>query len=343
MVGGLGVGKKDIRFDRVVTEELVDSLRPGEAMRPLIEFRNERRDIFDVQFRRPSGRISRASLYAGLTRPLDVDSRIIAGKEPEFRFFVAHDTHREVAIRFGYEKWSWQPLEELAARWSEVSQYLAEREKWFEEESAAAHHVIEGRVHAAMCRDTVTSYRAINREASPSFRDEKTKATICGRIRDEMRRVLDAVPEKERWLRYHEFGTSPDILAVDDSGRLIVAEAKPFSYTSGISKGPIQVRYYAGLLSRWLELDPEAPANLRRMFEQRIEAGLTSGPPVAFSPNVSVVPVLAIGAGEASAVAVEHAVALRDSLAQLDPVEAGKTALTEIWRLGADGNVDERV
>ncbi|MEX1263856.1 MAG: hypothetical protein WEE66_07970 [Actinomycetota bacterium] len=337
------MGKKDIRFDRVVAEELVHSLRPGEAMRPLIDFRNERQDIFDVQFRRPSGRISRASLYAGLTRPLDVDARIIGSKKPEFRFFVAHRTHRDVAIRFGYERWSWQPLEELAARWSEVSQYLAEREKWFQEESAAAHHVIEGRVHAAMCRDTVTEYRAINREASPSFRDEATKARICGRIRDEMRRVLDAVPKKDRWLRYREFGTSPDILAVDDSGRLIVAEAKPFSYTSGISKGPIQVRYYAGLLSRWLELDPEAPVNLHRMLEQRIEAGLTSGPLVAFDPQVSVVPVLAIGVGVASSVAVEHAIALRDALAQLDPAEAGKTAPTEIWRLGTDGNVNERI
>jgi hypothetical protein len=337
------VGKKDIRFDRVVADELVDSLRPGEAMRPLIEFRNERKAIFDVQFRRPSGRISRASLYAGLTRPLDMDVRIIAGKEPEFRFFVAHKTHRDVAKRFGYETWSWQPLEVLAARWAEATQYLAERERWFREESAASHHVIEGRVHAAMCGDTVTSYRAINREASPSFRDEGTKARICGRIRDEMRRALDAVPKKERWLGYHEFGTSPDVLAVDDSGRLIVAEAKPFSYTSGISKGPIQVRYYAGLLSRWLELDPEAPANLRRMLEQRIEAGLTSGRPVAFSPQVSVVPVLAIGTGKASAVAVDHAISLRDALAQLDPAEAGKTAPTEIWWLGADGNVHERV
>jgi hypothetical protein len=337
------VGKKDVRFDRVVAEELVDSLRPGEPMRPLIEFQKERQDIFDVQFRRPSRSISRASLYAGLTRPLDVDVRIIAGREPEFRFFVAHKTHRDVAMRFGHDTWSWQPLEELGARWAGVTRYLAERERWFQEESAAAHHVIEGRVHAAMCRDTIASYRAINREASPSFRDEETKARICGRIRDEMRRVLDAVPKKERWLRYHQFGTSPDILAVDHSGRLIVAEAKPFSYTSGIAKGPIQVRYYAGLLSRWLELDPEAPANLHRMLEQRIEAGLTSGLPIAFSPQVSVVPVLAIGAGEASKVAVEHAIALRDSLAQLDPVEAGKTAPTEIWRLGAGGNVDERV
>src|SRR4051794_26760987 len=119
MVGGLGVGK-DVRFDRVVAEELVDSLRPGEAMRPLIEFRNERQDIFDVQFRRPSGRISRASLYAGLTRPLDVDVRIVAGKAPDVRFFVAHDTHREVALRFGYETWSWQPIDELASRWGDV-------------------------------------------------------------------------------------------------------------------------------------------------------------------------------------------------------------------------------
>jgi hypothetical protein len=341
VVGGIGVTKKDIRFDRVVADELIGSLRPGEAMRPLIEFRNDHQGILDVQFRRPSSRVSRASLYAGLTRPLDVDVRTVAGGDPEFRFFVAHDTHRDVAKRFGYESWSWQPLEELGGHWSRVIQYLAEREQWFREEPAAAHHVIEGRVHAAMCRDSVSSYRAINREASPSFRDEGTKARICGQIRDEMRRVLNAVPKKERWLRYHEFGTSPDVLAVDHSGRLIVAEAKPCSYTSGIAKGPIQVRFYAGLLSRWLELDPEAPANLRRMLKQRSEVGLTTGPMVPFSSVVPVVPVLAIGQGGAKQVAVDHAIELRGALNNLDPVEAGRTAPTEIWQLDIHGNVDE--
>jgi hypothetical protein len=335
------VARKDIRFDRVVADELIESLQPGEAMSPLIAFRNERQDIFDVQFRRPSGRVSRASLYAGLTRPLDLEVRTIVGNDPEFRFLVAHDTHWKVAIRFGYEMWSWQPLEELATRWSEVTQYLLQREKWFQEEPAAAHHVIEGRVHAAMCRDTVSSYRAINREASPSFRDEATKAEICGRIRNEMRRVLDAVPEKQRWLRYHEFGTSPDILAVDTLGRLIVAEAKPFSYTSGIAKGPIQVRYYAGLLSRWLELDPEAPGNIRKMLEQRIEVELATGPSVSFTPDVPVVPVLAIGDGKASKSAIEHAEEVRDALAELDPTEAGATSPTEIWRLDWDGNMTQ--
>lgn len=336
------MSRKAIWLDRVVVDELLDVLRPGGAMRPLVEFRNARQEIMDIQFRRPSRVVSRASLYAGLTRPLDLDIRTVPGKDPEFRFFVAHDTHREAALRFGYEGWSWQPLGQLAARWREVDRYLGEREKWFAKEPEAEHHVIEGRVHAAMCSDSVSSYRVINREASPSFRDESTKAKICERIRDEMRGVLGAVPIPKPWLRYHEFGTSPDILAVDSSGRLIVTEAKPFSYTSGIAKGPLQTRFYAALIARWLESDPAGPEILKKMLHQRIEVGLAHAPEVAFRADTPVVPVLAVGAGPASQVALQHAMELRDALTALDQAEAGRTAPTEIWRLGADGNVDER-
>jgi hypothetical protein len=333
---------EEIWLDRVVAEDLVDSLRPGGAFRPLVEFRGARQQIMDLQFRRPTGRVSRVSLYAGLTRPLDLDARIFPGGGPEFRFHVAHDTHRRAALRYGYEAWSsWQPQGELANRWPQVARYLVERERWFESEPAALHHVIEGRVHAAMCRDGVSGYRVINREASPSFRDMATKAEVCGRIRAEIRRVLDGAAEPKPWLRYYEFGTSPDILAVDGSGRVVVAEAKPRTYTSGIVRGPIQARFYAGLISRWLQVNPHGPDLLAKMLEQRIEVGLTPDPLVSFGPDVTVVPVLAIGAGQVPTVALEHAVELRDALLGLDQAEAGGAAATEIWRLDADGNVEE--
>jgi|SRR5690242_9916440 len=106
-----------------------------------------------------------------------------------------------------------------------------------------------------MCRGSARSYRVLNREASPSFRDQAVKDEICGAQRAEIRCTLHSVPEPKPWLRNREFGTSPDVIAVDREGRLIVAEAKPFSYTSGIVKGPIQVRIYAGLIAAWLRLD----------------------------------------------------------------------------------------
>lgn len=334
--------RKEIWLDRTADQALVRALVPGGELRPVVEFRNDRQEIMDLQFRRPSGRVSRMSLYAGLTRILDIDARTIAGKDPEFRFFIAHETHRRRAGNM--DAWgAWQPLHKLVAHWPDVERYLLKCVEWFATEPSAAHHVIEGRVHAAMCRNTVGSYRVINREASPSFRDQPTKARVCGRIRDEIRRVLAAVHEPKPWLQNREFGTSPDILAVDNRGRLVVAEAKPFSYTSGIVKGPIQTRFYSGLIARWLEADPDARAILRTMLAQRIDVGLAKGPAPTFSSKVPILPVLALGAGEVSKRALEHATELRDSLSDLNPSEAGATEATEIWRLRPDGDIEEKL
>jgi hypothetical protein len=342
VVGGLIVPRKAIWLDRVVDESLIDALKVGEALRPLIDFRNMRQDIMDVQFRRPSGITSRASLYAGLTRILDVDVHTLKGKAPKYRFFIEHETHRRAAPN--WKSWaSWQPLDRLMDVWPKVEHYLLEREQWFGAKKEAAHHVIEGRVHAAMCRDSVTSYRVINREASPSFSSTLTKKEICGRIRGEIRRVLDDVAEPKKRLRYQEFGTSPDILAVDLTGRLIVVEAKPPGSKSGIVKGPIQARFYAGLIARWLEHDADAPQVLAKMLGQRVAAGLDRGATASFRSDMPVVPVLAVGPGDVSPKRLVHALELRTALARLRASEAGVTEAIEIWRLRSDGDVDEKL
>lgn len=151
------------------------------------------------------------------------------------------------------------------------------------------------------------------------------------------------MPDPKAWLKYREFGTSPDILAVDGEGRLIVAEAKPFRYTSGIVKGPIQARFYAGLIAAWMRHDLDASAQLRKMLEQRVAVGLSHGPVPAFRADTPVVPVLAIGPGDVSEVAIRHATDLRAALADLRPAEAGVAAATEIWRLDEEGNVTARL
>jgi hypothetical protein len=177
---------KQIWLDRTVVRELVEALKPGRPLRPLVDLRSSRQSTMDQQFRRPSGRISRLSVYAGLTRILDVDVRVRATQDPEYRFFIEHQTHRQATSH--HDAWSaWQSLAALSRHWPAVRSYLDERERWFETAPNAAHHVIEGRVHAAMCSDGVASYRVINREASPSFRNQQTKEAICGRIRAEMR------------------------------------------------------------------------------------------------------------------------------------------------------------
>jgi hypothetical protein len=344
VVGGVIVAKKGrkIWLDRVAHDELVDALKVGQPLRPVIEFRNARQQMMDVQFRRPSGRRSRASLYAGLTRILDVEVLMLKDQDPQFRCFIEHETHREAAP--DWRTWAtWASVDRMVELWPAVEGYLRQREQWLESDMKAAHHVMEGRVHASMCRSTVTSYRVLNREASPSFADTETKDEMCGRIRSEIRRVLDGLPEPKAWLKYHEFGTSPDILAVDSEGRLIVAEAKPAAYESGIGKGPIQVRFYAGLIARWMEHDGEAPDALSRMLVQRIAVGLDEGTVPTFRADMPVVPVLALGPGEISGKRLEHTLALREALAGLQTAEAGATSAVEIWRLRADGNMVEQL
>ena len=321
---------------------LVDSLKAGQPLGPVIEFRNEHQDLMDVQFRRPSGRMSRASVYAGLTRVLDVDVKVVNDAAPLFRYFIEHETHRKAAP--DWRDWAiWGPLEGMQELWPAVERYLQERERWILTDPKAAHHAKEGRVHASMCRTGVRTYRVVNREASPSFVDTKAKDEICGQIRSEIRRVLDEVAQPKAWLKYRKFGTSPDILAVDGEGRLIVAEAKPASYGSGIVKGPIQARFYAGLIARWLAADPDASTVLKRMLEQRVAVGLARRPVPRFGADMPVVPVLAIGHGQVWPRAREHALELRDALTGLAPSEAGATTGTEIWCLGPDGNVEKVV
>lgn len=336
----MATSKTDIWLDRTVEGDLVNALKPGGHLRSLVEFRNNHQDLIDLQFRRPSRLVSRVSLYAGMTRIIDVDVRASAGWDAKSRFHIAHETHRRMAQH--YPAWNvWQSLGELAGRWPQVEEYLVERMLWFDS-AEGAHHVIEGRVHAAMCSDSVTSFRVLNREASPTFRSNPVKVMIGDPIRHEMRRVLDAVPKPRAWLKYHAFGTSADILAVDDTGRLIVAEAKPFG-SRGIVKGPIQARFYAGLICKWLELNSSAPEALRSMLEQRIAVGLSRGPAASFHGDVPIVPVVAIGPGEVSPRALKHAVELRDALVGLAPSEAGATEQTEIWRLNVDGDIEAKI
>jgi len=102
------------------------ALRQSAPLRPLVTFRDARREILDIQFRRLSGRLSRASLYAGLTRILDLDASTPVGKPPVFCYYIAHKTHRMTAG--GYSEWSkWQWLDQLADLWPEVERYLLDR------------------------------------------------------------------------------------------------------------------------------------------------------------------------------------------------------------------------
>ncbi len=150
----------DLRFDRVVSQDLMAELEQGGQFHDLLE-RRVKSEIADVQLRRDQrGKQSWASLYIGLTSVLDLDER---GGQFRLR---AHATHKK-AGQFD-EAWAmWQSADKLAGHWLGVNAYL--------DRLLAADGIVErlwrreGVIHAALASGQSTAYGAVQREAVVSF------------------------------------------------------------------------------------------------------------------------------------------------------------------------------
>ncbi len=242
--------------DRVVSPALLDALALGGPLEGVVAWRNNDPGLQDVQLRRePKGRASWASLYLGLTSVLDV-------YEPHGRFRLkAHKTQRE-AGGFRADWLSWQSLPELKQRWGGIVAYLERVEplvqaRWTQTEGGT-HGLIAGRLRAGT---------VFQREASLSFLDQPTKDELVGQWRSGLLDALSSTGRTEPWWRAVEAtrrGTSPDFLAVDDQGRLLVIEAKPASAAAGVVGSPVQMGLYAAMYAEWLrKVGADAVAVLR--------------------------------------------------------------------------------
>ena len=158
-----------MHFDRVVSEELLDALRPGRQLHGAVTWCKQDPALRDFQLRKePKGPASWATLYVGLTSLLDIYER--GGR---FRL-EAHGTHKEAG---GFDPaWSsWQCLEVLNAAWPKVISYLDRaalkvQPRWTDS---------EGRVHAMLSTSANTEVSVINREASISFCNQPKKTELC--------------------------------------------------------------------------------------------------------------------------------------------------------------------
>jgi hypothetical protein len=316
-----------MHYDRTVSAALLDALRPEGPLHSLIQWRHADPALRDVQLRKqPKGPASWASLYLGLTSVLDVYEQ-----GGQFRL-AAHGTHR-AAGRFDPSWGTWQPLDVLAARLPQVDQYLLRvvpmvHPRWLNR---------EGRVHALLAASPHTGISVINREASISFSNQPIKDETCRAWSDTLLAPLAATGRTESWWTTQltkKLGTSPDFVAVDDDGRLLVIEAKPASAAAGITGGPVQVSFYATMYAAWLaEAAAAAREGLQRELDQRRQLGLDpSGSDRRLVTPTSVVPVLAIGPGIVSPEVWSRLGALRDALGTIASVQP-----LEVWRLAADG------
>ena len=317
-----------MHFDRAVSDDLLNALRPGGPLHGAVAWCAQDPDLRDLQLRRePKGPASWASLYVGLTSILDIYEQ--GGR---FRL-TAHPTHRQAG---GFDgKWStWQALEELASGWPAIKLYLDKavgnvHGRWTDS---------EGRVHALISASPHTGLTVLNREASISFCDQKIKDEFREGWADVLVSALKAQNRTEPWWTMqmtNRLGTSPDFLAVDDAGRLLVIEAKPFNASAGITWGPTQVTLYATMYATWLASSGEsARANLEALLEQRRALGLVPGEAVrTLARPLTVVPLLVLGPGMVS----PEVWSRLDAVVKALSLVPGSTAPLEIWRLTSDG------
>jgi hypothetical protein len=302
----------------------------------LIERRNSRPDLYDVQLRRqPKGSVSWASLYVGLTTILDVDAR--AGL---FRL-RAHPTHRQSG-KFD-DRWrQWMTVDELRHEWPAVDQYIKRVTPRVSSHLTRS----EGAVHAALCCGASGRYSVINREANLWFVDQPTKNEIVGSIQDRIGAALASASEGQAWWPgvrrpMRSLGTGLDILALDERGRVLAIEAKPANALAGITLGPAQVLLYAELFARWMAADVNAARMLTAMHQQRVTLGLSHRADAPIAGDAPIVPVLAIGAGLRSPAAEDR---LRFVAKALEPVRWSMAVQPlEVWELDQRGEISSEL
>jgi hypothetical protein len=332
-----------VYFDRRIHEPFLDLLHAG-FLQPLVERWRQGRPLYDLLlWASPKTSYSSVSFYYGLTSLLDVEFGPKAGGD--VLRLRAHRTHR-VAGEFDRTWAQWRPAEELARDWPDVERYLTNMTaspvppglplvdpRWTG---------TEGAVHGALCAGLSHAYRTIGREASVGFRDRATQEKIIKELSNPIINASLSLQSVQPWLRPKPLGTGADLLATDSAGRLLVIEAKWYRAAGGVAWAPAQVRLYAELVARWVEVasTPVAAKILNDMLGQRETLGLGApgGSPPLATPTV--VPVVAVGDQPPSKEVQRRLWVVADALAET-PTLSPLVAPLEVWFLDKDGHPTE--
>jgi hypothetical protein len=319
-------------YNRVPSDALLSVLRDGAAA-ALLERRHRHPKLLDVELRHdPKQRTSWVTMYAGLSSMLDLRER-----NGQFWLTSAGLYQRLAGFEPGWRvRRSASALDDI---WPDVEAYLDR----LQPQIPRRYTDREGRVQTAMTSGTSADYWPIDREAQPHFPSTRLQKEHLDLLAGPLLAALTATSRTDPWWpgvrdrwKFSATGPGLDLLAVDTRGRLLAVEIKDASNLKGIVFGPVQVRVYAELVSRWIAQDPTAAVRtLNHMLAIRRDLGLVRDNPPLLTEQVQVVPVLAVGAGRRSP---RLETRLRATSAVIEQVPAHKRiGPLEMWCLDADG------
>ncbi|MEV5963142.1 hypothetical protein AB0L70_15345 [Kribbella sp. NPDC051952] len=289
-----------IRYDRRVSESFLSLFRNDNVLSRLRVIAQQAALPLDLQMRKnPKTRAQWASLYAGLTSVLDVH------QVQEKLKFKVHPTWSHNA-RYGFKSAWREPMDlaEVRTEWLEIERYL-ER---VIPPAVRAHAMAEGAVQAVISKKTTDDWAILDREVTPSFKDNAYKQAVLTECMQPLlastraAATLVNVPAGPK-----KFGTECDLLALDSSGRLLAIEVKPLGAAT-IAWVPAQATMYARVLQHWIDTDPTTATDgvtprqiIEGMLHQRQELGHSPGFTVNLTEPMTVIPVVVLQAGASKA------------------------------------------
>ena len=297
-----------VRYDRRVSAAFLSHFLDDGVAAHLPQLAKYARYPVDFQLRKDvkSG-AEHATLYVGLTAVL----RVKQDKKGSLSLH-AHPTHQKNG---GFDAAWKKPRsgEALAEIWGEVEAYLERIVPM----ATLSHGHKEGAVQAALSSYPDTTLAILDREVTPSFKNQGSKKSFLETCQAP---ILEALEDGRLSFsgRPTRLGNECDALAVDAEGRVLAIEVKPLS-GGRIPWVPAQAMMYARVLQGWIDEDgsEEGPAVvLRGMLEQRRALGLAPDVELGDDP-LRVTPVVALQRG-ASDETIHRMKAVRDVLGEHD-------------------------
>lgn len=330
--GGANEHAEGMRYDRRISEALLDAIEDQGPLAGLIDVVREDRGIRDLQLRHARGPECWATVYVGLTKVLDIKER-----NGQFRL-DAPPTYTALP-QFDVTWRQWQDLTDLENEWYSVLSYLETAIAMVRREFTDA----EGAVQSALCSGAAEQFRVVDREAVLAHTNTAARSATTDPLQIALNQALGTANNGERWwpsLRSGvSLGAELDVLAVDEAGRLLAVEVKPANAIAGIVKGPAQVALYAALWSIWLDEADDSAQILQGMLDQRARLGL--GRPGPLHSPEGVVPVVAVGPGKLGKEALPR---LREVAQAVQPVlrERRTVQPLEVWFIDDQGCIEDK-
>lgn len=280
----------DMRFNRSVSDELMDLLKNGAGATLVKRATGQGAEpLYDLQLRAEAqGTDTWATLYYGMTALINL-------RERKGQFQLTADRKYMALDSFDQDWTPWQPRASIEDAWPRVETYLAEIARQVAVGPALKK---EGPVHAAIASGNSDAYRVIQREARPSFTNKQILKHHLAEWVAPFNSALAKRSNPEPWWPHDEkVGSSPDFLAVDIGGRLALIEAKADKASAReIAKVAVQAGVYA---SMFVDLFEENRSHVlvavAQMLQQRAALGLSRKGVLHLRERGQVVPVVAIG------------------------------------------------